>query len=53
LEKSKAKLDYIQAFIGNNSWALGYLTLADFEIAESSYYFEALYPEEYLNWSFW
>lgn len=33
LEKAKTKLDYIQNFIGDKSWALGYLTIADFEIA--------------------
>jgi len=53
LEKARTKLDLIQSFIGDKKWALGYLTIADFEIAEASYYFEALYPEEYLNWSFW
>jgi glutathione S-transferase len=53
LEKARTKLDYIQSFIGEKKWALGYLTIADFEIAEASYYFEALYADEYLNWSFW
>lgn len=53
LEKARTKLDLIQNFVGDKKWALGYLTIADFEIAEASYYFEALYPEEYLNWSFW
>lgn len=53
LEKAKTKLDFIQNFIGDRSWALGYLTIVDFEIAEASYYFEALYPNEYLNWPFW
>lgn len=53
LEKARTKLDYIKNFIGDKQWALGYLTIADFEIAEISYYFETVYPEEYLNWSFW
>lgn len=53
LEKARTKLDYIQNFVGDKQWALGYLTIADFEIAEASYYFEALYPQDYLNWSFW
>ena len=53
LEKAKPKLDMIEAFIGNNRFALGYLTLVDFEIAEASYYFAAAFPEEYTNWSFW
>ena len=43
----------IEAFIGNNRFALGYLTLVDFEIAEASYYFAAAFPQEYTNWSFW
>lgn len=53
LEKARTKLDYIQNFIGEKKWALGYLTIADFEIAEASYYFEALYADDYLNWPFW
>ena len=53
LEKARTKLDYIQSFVGDKHWALGYLTIADFEIAEVSYYFETIYPQEYLNWSFW
>ncbi len=53
LEKSKTKLDQIQNFIGDRQWALGYLTIADFEIAEASYYFEALYSDEYASWPFW
>ena len=53
LEKARTKLDLIQSFIGDKHWALGYLTIADFEIAEASYYFEALYPQDYLHWSFW
>lgn len=32
-------------FIGEKSYALGYLTLLDFVIAEDSNYYEALFPE--------
>ena len=53
LEKVKTKFDLIQAFIGDKKFALGYLTIVDFEIAESSYYIAALYPKEYSKWSFW
>jgi hypothetical protein len=44
LEKVKPKLDYLQAFVGNNSFALGYLTLLDFEITEGSYLFATAFP---------
>lgn len=53
MEKARTKLDYIQSFVGDKQWALGYLTIVDFEIAEASYYVEALYADEYLNWPFW
>jgi hypothetical protein len=32
---------------------LGYLTIVDFEIAETSYYFSTAFPQEYQNYSFW
>ena len=32
-------------FIGEKEYLLDYLTLADFKIAEASYYFEKLYEE--------
>jgi glutathione S-transferase len=53
LEKAKSKLDHLQSFIGDKKFALGYLTIVDFEITEASYYFATLYPQEYSNWSFW
>jgi hypothetical protein len=35
-----------------NDFALGYLTLVDFVIAEVSYYIASLYPEHYKNLTF-
>ena len=45
-EKVKPKLELLNKFIGNKDFALGYLTLVDFYIAEHSYYFEALYEDQ-------
>ena len=53
LEKVKPKLNYIRDFIGDRQWALGYLTLADFFLAENLNYFEALFPTEHKNYGFW
>jgi hypothetical protein len=39
-------LDSIKKYICHKDFALGYLTIADFIIAERAYYFEALYPKE-------
>ncbi len=36
-------------FVGEKDFALGYLTFADFLLAEFSHYVEKLYPEEYAN----
>jgi glutathione S-transferase len=41
--KIKAKIEELNKFIGEKDFTLGYLTLADFKIAEASYYFEKLY----------
>ena len=46
LKKVKPKLELLNKFIGNKEFALGYLTLVDFYIAEHSYYFEALYEDQ-------
>ena len=43
--KVKAKIEELNNFIGDKDFLLGYLTLADFKIAEASYYFEKLYDE--------
>lgn len=47
--KVKAKLEELNHFIANKDFAIGYLTLADFKIAEASYYFEKLYQEHAKN----
>ena len=44
--KIKEKLDQLKAFIGEKQYVLGYLTLADFRIAEAAYYFEKLYDKQ-------
>jgi hypothetical protein len=33
--------------VGEKDFVLGYLTLADFIVAEDSHYIERIYPEEY------
>lgn len=43
--KVKVKLEELNKFIGEKDFALGYLTLVDFKIAEASYYFEKLYTD--------
>jgi hypothetical protein len=46
-------LDYIKSFVGDKPFALGYLTIIDFILAETLYYFESLYPNERKNYTFW
>lgn len=46
-EKVQPKLQYFEKFVRDKEWALGYLTLVDFQISEFAPYFEKLYPEEY------
>jgi glutathione S-transferase len=53
LEKSRPRFDALRNFVGEGQYALGYLTLADFLIAENLYYFETLYPSEKANYPFW
>lgn len=43
-EKYKGKLEQLNKFVGNKRFVLGYLTLADFIVAEESHYIERLYP---------
>lgn len=38
LNKIKPKIAYLQGFIKENKWFLGYLTVADFALAEISNY---------------
>lgn len=53
LEKARSKFNTLRDFVGENKFALGYLTLVDFILAENLYYFEALYPSESKNFAFW
>lgn len=39
MKKMKPKLEYLKDFVGAKSYALGYLTICDFWIAEMIYYF--------------
>ena len=43
--KIKTKLEELNHFVGPKDFALGYLTLVDFKIAEISFYFEKLYTD--------
>lgn len=45
-EKHKDKLEQLASFVGDKSFVLGYLTLADFIVSEGSVYIETIYPEE-------
>lgn len=42
----------MKKFVGDKKYILGYLTLADFKIAEASYYFEKLYSKQYGDYKF-
>lgn len=52
LERIQPKLDQLNQYVGHNKFAVGYLTLADFVIAEESYYIERIFPREYKSWPF-
>lgn len=43
----------MEQFIKDSSYALGYLTWADFHISEVSHYIEKLYPEAYAKYKYW
>lgn len=45
-------MDGFAKIYGGKDFALGYLTLADFHIAELSYYIEKLCPEVYAKYGF-
>ena len=47
IEKYLPKLELLNKMIGDNKFVLGYLTLADFIVAEDSHYIQRLFPEEY------
>ena len=51
-EKIKGKLDALAKFIGNKEFALGYLTLADFYIAETSNFIEKVYSDKTKHYPF-
>lgn len=53
LEKVRPKLNYIKEFIGDKQFALGYLTLVDFYLAEQLSYFETFFPSEHKNFGYW
>lgn len=44
-EKYKSKLELLDKFVGDKDFVLGYLTLADFNVAEYSNYIETVWPE--------
>lgn len=42
----------MKKYVGEKDFVLGYLTLADFRIAEASYYFEKLYEKQIGEYDF-
>jgi hypothetical protein len=52
VEKISPKFEDISKFYGHHDFSLGYLTLADFHIAELSYHVEKLAPELYAKLGF-
>lgn len=46
-DKVKAKIDLVYKQLGDKEWVLGYLTLADFKIAEASNYLEGIWPHHF------
>jgi glutathione S-transferase len=52
IEKYRPKLQQLEKFVGENKFVLGYLTLADFVVAEDSHYIERLFPEDFKTFSF-
>jgi len=52
LEKYQGKLADLEKFVGGKEWALGYLTLIDFVVAEDSHYIQRIFPEQYKTWTF-
>ena len=45
-EKLRTKFDSLKKFVGDRQFALGYLTLVDFVIAENLYYLEGLFAKQ-------
>jgi glutathione S-transferase len=52
IEKYRPKLELLEKFVGEKEFVLGYLTLADFVVAEESNYIERLFPEDFKKYSF-
>ena len=52
IEKMNTKFDYLSKFIGEKPFALGYLTVIDFALAEFSHYIKKLAPETYAKYGF-
>jgi hypothetical protein len=48
----EGKLTDLGNFYGDKDFALGYLTLFDFQVAEFSHYVEKLAPETYAKFGF-
>jgi len=53
LEKIRPKLNYLKDFVGDKQWALGYLSLIDFYLAEQLNYFESFFQSEHKDYGFW
>ena len=49
LTKAQPKIELVSKFYGEKEFALGYLTVADFSVAEFSHYVEKIAPEVYAN----
>lgn len=46
-EKIKGKVALVNKFLGEKEWLVGYLTLADFKVAEAVNYLEGIWPEHF------
>ena len=52
IEKMNTKFDYLSKFIGEKPFALGYLTVIDFGLAEYSHYIKKLLQKHMQNMDF-
>jgi len=48
--KVKAKLTLLSEYIKDQDFFMGYLTLADFKLAEAAMFFEKIYSTQYGDW---
>lgn len=53
LPKIQPKLESLRQFVGEKPFAVGYLTLADFYLAEYLYYFETIFAGQEQQYAFW